>query len=153
MSERVGTNEAQRYWSLETPYIPAAKALSNIRQLKIGDTIISVNTYGISSNNSSKGVIHNIHLDASPEPIMAVSCAPRCEHLTRRTLGATGTMLITFDKKKVSFVCTSEELTPGTTYTSGTKPSAICVTQPASVPMFAPSLTLSRTPAASAVAS
>ncbi|KAH9368955.1 hypothetical protein HPB48_001023 [Haemaphysalis longicornis] len=100
---KIRTNEAQNILVVSTPYIAAAKALSKIQQLKIEDTIFPVNTYGISPDNSCKGVIHHISLDATPEQIMAVLSAPGCEPLTCRRLGATGTMLITFAGKKVPF--------------------------------------------------
>ncbi|KAH9360674.1 hypothetical protein HPB48_004806 [Haemaphysalis longicornis] len=88
---------------VSTPFLAAAKALSKIHQLKIEGSIFPVNAYGISPDNSCKGVIHNISIGVTTEQIMAVLSAPGYEPLTCRRLGESGTVVITFAGKKVPF--------------------------------------------------
>lgn len=101
---KVRIDENQNILIVSTPSPDTATALSKIRKLTFGNGTFEVSSYGISPDNSCKGVIHNIHLEATPEEIMKAISAPGFEPLTCRRLGNSTTIVITFLGKKVPFM-------------------------------------------------
>lgn len=101
---RVRIDENQNILIVSTPSPDTAAALSKIEKLNIGNGTFEVSSYGVSPDNSCKGVIHNIHLEATPDEIMKAISAPGFEPLTCRRLGNSTTIVITFLGKKVPFM-------------------------------------------------
>ncbi|KAH9371985.1 hypothetical protein HPB48_013237 [Haemaphysalis longicornis] len=98
---RARIDENQNILIVSTPSPDTAAGLSKIEKLTIGNGTFEVSSYGVSPDNSCKGVIHNIHLEATPDEIMKAISAPGFEPLTYRRLGNSTTIVITFMGKKV----------------------------------------------------
>ncbi|KAH9375656.1 hypothetical protein HPB48_019400 [Haemaphysalis longicornis] len=100
---KIRINEDQNILVASTPYQSAASVLSKIKKLTIGETIYAIASYGISPGNSCKGVIHNIHKEATTEEIMEAISALGYRPPTCRRLCDSSAILITSMGKKVPF--------------------------------------------------
>lgn len=101
---KIRVNEQQNILVASTPYQSTASALSKIQKLTIGATTYAIASYGISPDNSCRGVIHSREKDATNEELLEAISAPGYEPLTCRRLGDSDTILITFIGKKVPFL-------------------------------------------------
>ncbi|KAG0430965.1 hypothetical protein HPB47_022215 [Ixodes persulcatus] len=70
---RVRLDATQNTATISTPSSDAAKALGNLKQLKIGNTIHMVTLYGLAPDDSSKGLVRGVPLRFSDAKILANS--------------------------------------------------------------------------------
>lgn len=101
---KIRVNEQQNILVASTPYQSTASALSKIQKLTIGETTYAIASYGISPDNSCRGVIHSREKEATNEELLEAISAPGYEPLTCRRFGDSDTILITFIGKKVPFL-------------------------------------------------
>ncbi|XP_070382496.1 uncharacterized protein [Dermacentor albipictus] len=100
---KVRIDEDQNILVLSTASEATASALSKMQKITIDATTYDIASYGISPDNSCKGVIHNIDHDTTPEMLLKRIESPGYEALTCRRLGNTTTMVITFLGKTVPY--------------------------------------------------
>ncbi|KAH7949931.1 hypothetical protein HPB49_017140 [Dermacentor silvarum] len=100
---KIRIDEDQNILVLSTASEATASALSKMQKITIGATTYDIASYGISPDNSCKGVIYNIDHDTTPEMLLKRIESPGYEALTCRRLGNTTTMVITFLGKTVPY--------------------------------------------------
>ncbi|KAH9378163.1 hypothetical protein HPB48_011943 [Haemaphysalis longicornis] len=100
---KIRIDEEQNVLIVSTPSPATAAALNSIKKLTIGNNTFEVSSYGVSPDNSCKGVIYNIGLNYTPKEVQEAIVAPNHELLTCRRMGNTGTFLLTFKGKKVPY--------------------------------------------------
>ncbi|KAM7285308.1 uncharacterized protein ISCGN_032260 [Ixodes scapularis] len=101
---KIRVNEQQNILVASTPYQSTASSLSKIQKLTIGETTYAIASYGISPDNSCRGVIHSREKEATNEELLEAISAPGYEPLTCRRFGDSDTILITYIGKKVPFL-------------------------------------------------
>ncbi|KAH9377377.1 hypothetical protein HPB48_008615 [Haemaphysalis longicornis] len=100
---KIHMDEEQKVLIVSTPSPANAAALNSIKKLTIGNNTFEISSYGVSPDNSCKGVIYNIGLNCTPKEVQDAIVAPNHELLTCRRMGNTGTFLLTFKGKNVPF--------------------------------------------------
>ncbi|KAH7960103.1 hypothetical protein HPB49_016960 [Dermacentor silvarum] len=100
---KIRIDEDRNILVLSTASEATASALSKMQKIAIGATTYDIASYGISPDNSCKGVIYNIDHDTTPEMLLKRIESPGYEALTCRRLGNTTTMVITFLGKTVPY--------------------------------------------------
>ncbi|XP_070397307.1 uncharacterized protein [Dermacentor albipictus] len=100
---KIRIDEDQNILVLSTASEATASALSKMQKITIDATTYDIASYGISPDNSCKGVIYNIDHDTTPEMLLKRIESPGYEALTCRRLGNTTTMVITFLGKTVPY--------------------------------------------------
>ncbi|KAG0435983.1 hypothetical protein HPB47_018209 [Ixodes persulcatus] len=103
---RVRLDATQNTATISTPSSDAAKALGNLKQLKIGNTIHMVTLYGLAPDDSSKGLVRGVPLRFSDAEILANSDQSQFEIYTCRRLGQSKMVILTFAGLKVPFFVT-----------------------------------------------
>ncbi|KAM7284650.1 hypothetical protein ISCGN_001744 [Ixodes scapularis] len=103
---RVRVDATQNTATISTPSSDAAKALGNLKQLKIGNTIHMVTLYGLAPDDSSKGLVRGVPLRFSDAEILANSDQSQFEIYTCRRLGQSKMVILTFAGLKVPFFVT-----------------------------------------------
>ncbi|KAH7942383.1 hypothetical protein HPB49_023676 [Dermacentor silvarum] len=100
---KIRIDEDQNILVLSTASEATASALSKMQKTTIGATTYDIASYGISPDNSCKGVIYDIDHDTTPEMLLKRIESPGYEALTFTRLGNTTTMVITFLGKTVAY--------------------------------------------------
>ncbi|KAH7955033.1 hypothetical protein HPB49_024220 [Dermacentor silvarum] len=100
---KIRIDEDQNILVLSTASEATASALSKMQKITIGATTYDIASYGISPDNSCKGVIYNIDHDTTPEMLLKRIESLGYEALTCRRPRNTTTMVITFLGKTVPY--------------------------------------------------
>lgn len=103
---KVRLDAVQNIVTISTPSSDAAKALSNVRQLRIADTTHAVTLYGLAPDDSSKGLIRGVPLRFSEAEILANLDQSQCEIYACRRLGQSNVVVLTFAGLKVPYFVT-----------------------------------------------
>ncbi|XP_077553595.1 ornithine decarboxylase-like [Haemaphysalis longicornis] len=93
----------QNIATVSTPHEFAARKLDSITQLNINGKCFKINHYGLFTQDSSKGVLHDIPIEYTPQEILEDLWMPGYEFAACRQLGQSGSVVITILGQRVPF--------------------------------------------------
>lgn len=103
---RVRLDTTQNIATISTPSAEAAKALSHITQIKIGNSTHVVTLYGLAPDDSAKGIIRGVPVRFTEAEILANIDQTQFEVYACRRLGQSSIIVLTFAGTRVPYYVT-----------------------------------------------
>lgn len=103
---RVRYDMVQNTATISTPSAEAAKALSQVKQIRINNVAYPVQLYGLAPDHSVKGIIRGAPLRFSERELLDNMYVPNHEIYACRRLGNSNIVVVTFAGNKVPYYVT-----------------------------------------------